>query len=47
MSDDQIYGIIRRQVRPSNDPDDLAQEAFTKIFLKLDQFKASRRFTSG
>jgi DNA-directed RNA polymerase specialized sigma24 family protein len=47
MSDNQVYGIIRRQVRPSNDHDALAQEAFTQIFLELDQFKGSSRFTSG
>ncbi len=40
----QVYGIIRRQVRSKNDHDDLAQEAFTKIFLKLDQFKGSSPF---
>ena len=40
----QVYGIIRNQVRASNDHDDLAQEAFTKIFLRLDQLNGSSPF---
>lgn len=40
----QVYGIIRNQVRASNDHDDLAQEAFTKVFLRLDQFNGTSPF---
>ena len=40
----QVFGIIRNQIRKSSDHEDLAQEAFTKIFLKLDQFNARRPF---
>lgn len=38
----QVYKIIRRQVRSTSNHDDLAQEAFTKIFLKLDQYSAEK-----
>jgi RNA polymerase sigma-70 factor (ECF subfamily) len=41
----QIYKIIRNQVRSSADHDDLAQETFTKIFLKLGQFNGKQPFT--
>ncbi|MGC6426879.1 MAG: RNA polymerase sigma factor [Akkermansiaceae bacterium] len=37
-----VYKIIRSQVRSQADHDDLAQEAFTKIFLKLDQYNAEK-----
>jgi len=40
----QVYEIIRNQVRATNDHDDLAQEAFTKIFLKLEQFNGTSPF---
>ncbi|MDA8976838.1 RNA polymerase sigma factor [bacterium] len=40
-----ISKIIRNQVRRTTDHDDLAQEAFTKIFLKLDQFAGKQPFT--
>lgn len=39
-----VIKIIRSQVRRSSDHDDLAQEAFTKIFLKLDQFAGKQPF---
>lgn len=39
-----IYKIIRNQVRRTADHDDLGQEAFTKIFLKLDQFAGRQPF---
>ncbi|MGJ8695848.1 MAG: RNA polymerase sigma factor [Verrucomicrobiaceae bacterium] len=41
----QIYKIIRNQVRSQADHEDLAQESFTKIFLKLDQFVGKQPFT--
>lgn len=40
-----VYKIIRSQVRNTGDHDDLAQEAFTKIFLKLDQYNAQKPLT--
>jgi len=40
----QVYRIIRNQVRTSSDHDDLAQDAFTKIFLKLDQYDSRSPF---
>ena len=40
-----VTKIIRNQVRHTSDHDDLAQEAFTKIFLKLDQFAGRQPFT--
>lgn len=40
----QVFGIIRNQIRISTDHDDIAQEAFTKIFLKLDQFAGKQTF---
>ena len=40
----QVFKIIRNQIRRSADHEDLAQEAFTKIFLKLDQFDSQRPF---
>jgi len=39
-----VLKIIRNQVRHTSDHDDLAQEAFTKIFLKLDQFAGKQPF---
>ena len=39
-----VSKIIRNQVRQTSDHDDLAQEAFTKIFLKLDQFVGKQPF---
>jgi len=39
-----VTKIIRNQVRQTSDHDDLAQEAFTKIFLKLDQFVGKQPF---
>ena len=39
-----VIKIIRSQVRRQSDHDDLAQEAFTKIFLKLDQFAGKQPF---
>ena len=39
-----IYKIIRTQVRRTADHDDLGQEAFIKIFLKLDQFAGRQPF---
>ncbi|MDB2673423.1 RNA polymerase sigma factor [Akkermansiaceae bacterium] len=39
-----VSKIIRNQVRRTTDHDDLAQEAFTKIFLKLDQFAGRQPF---
>ena len=39
-----VIKIIRSQVRRHSDHDDLAQEAFTKIFLKLDQFAGKQPF---
>lgn len=39
-----VIRIIRSQVRRRSDHDDLAQEAFTKIFLKLDQFAGRQPF---
>jgi len=33
-----VFKIIRNQIRKASEHEDLAQEAFTKIFLKLDQF---------
>lgn len=39
-----VYKVIRNQVRTYSDHDDLAQEAFTKIFLKLDQYAAKQPF---
>jgi RNA polymerase sigma-70 factor (ECF subfamily) len=39
-----IIRIIRSQVRRQSDHDDLAQEAFTKIFLKIDQFAGRQPF---
>ena len=41
----QVYRIIRNQVRTSSDHDDLAQDAFTKIFLKLDQYDSCSPFS--
>jgi len=40
----QVFGIIRNQIRATSDHDDIAQEAFTKIFLKLDQFAGKQPF---
>lgn len=40
-----VSKIIRNQVRRTMDHDDIAQEAFTKIFLKLDQFAGKQPFT--
>lgn len=40
----QVFGIIRNQIRATSDHDDIAQEAFTKIFLKLDQFASKQPF---
>lgn len=40
----QVYSIIRRQVRSVSDHDDLAQETFTKIFLKLDRYAGKNEF---
>ncbi|MCH1510186.1 MAG: RNA polymerase sigma factor [Akkermansiaceae bacterium] len=40
----QVFGIIRNQIRVTSDHDDIAQEAFTKIFLKLDQFAGKQPF---
>lgn len=39
-----VYKVIRNQVRTHSDHDDLAQEVFTKIFLKLDQYQAKQPF---
>lgn len=39
-----IFKIIRNQVRRSSDHEDLGQEAFTKIFLKLNQFVGKQPF---
>jgi len=39
-----VFKIIRNQVRKVSEHDDLAQEAFTKIFLKLDQFAGRQPF---
>lgn len=39
-----VSKIIRNQVRRTMDHDDIAQEAFTKIFLKLDQFAGRQPF---
>ncbi|MDF1712721.1 MAG: RNA polymerase sigma factor [Akkermansiaceae bacterium] len=39
-----VSKIIRNQVRRTIDHDDLAQVAFTKIFLKLDQFAGKQPF---
>lgn len=39
-----VYKVIRNQVRTHSDHDDLAQEAFTKVFLKLDQYQARQPF---
>jgi len=40
-----VSKIIRNQVRRNTDHEDIAQEAFTKIFLKLDQFAGLQPFT--
>lgn len=40
-----VYKIVRSQIRSTADHDDLAQEAFTKIFLKLDQYNAEKPLT--
>ena len=40
-----VSKIIRNQVRRNTDHEDIAQEAFTKIFLKLDQFAGHQPFT--
>ena len=40
-----VTKIIRSQVRRHSDHDDLAQEVFTKIFLKLDQFAGQQPFS--
>lgn len=40
-----VFKIIRNQIRKSSEHDDLAQEAFTKIFLKLDQFRGRQPFS--
>lgn len=40
-----VFKIIRSQVRKTSDHNDLAQEAFTKIFLKLGQFAGRQPFT--
>jgi len=40
----QVYSIIRRQIRSTAEHDDLAQETFTKIFLKLDRFAGKNEF---
>lgn len=39
-----VFRIIRNQVRKVSEHDDLAQEAFAKIFLKLDQFAGRQPF---
>jgi len=39
-----IYRIIRNQVRRTSDHEDLGQETFTKIFLKLHQFTGKQPF---
>ncbi|MGJ8643892.1 MAG: RNA polymerase sigma factor [Luteolibacter sp.] len=40
----QVYSIIRRQIRSNADHDDLAQDTFTKIFLKLDRYAGKNEF---
>jgi RNA polymerase sigma-70 factor (ECF subfamily) len=40
----QVYSIIRRQIRSNSDHDDLAQDTFTKIFLKLDRYAGKNDF---
>lgn len=40
----QVYSIIRRQIRSHADHDDLAQDTFTKIFLKLDHYAGNSEF---
>lgn len=40
----QVYAIIRRQIRFSADHDDLAQDSFTRIFLKLDRYSGKSEF---
>jgi len=40
----QVYAIIRRQIRFSADHDDLAQDTFTRIFLKLDHYSGKSEF---
>lgn len=40
----QVFSIIRRQIRSTADHDDLAQEVFTKIFLKLDRYGGKKEF---
>lgn len=39
-----VFKIIRNQVRRTSDHEDLGQEAFTKIFLKLNQFVGKQPF---
>ena len=39
-----VFKIIRNQVRRISDHEDLGQEAFTKIFLKLNQFVGKQPF---
>jgi len=39
-----VYKIVRSQIRSTADHDDLAQEAYTKIFLKLEQYNAQKPF---
>lgn len=40
----QVYAIIRRQIRFTADHDDLAQDTFTRIFLKLDRYSGKSEF---
>lgn len=40
-----VFKIIRNQVRKTSEHEDLAQEAFTRIFLKLGQFSGRQPFT--
>lgn len=39
-----IFKIIRNQVRRTSDHEDLGQDAFTKIFLKLNQYVGKQPF---
>lgn len=39
-----VFRIIRNQIRKRSEHEDLAQEAFTRIFLKLDQFAGRQPF---
>lgn len=39
-----VSRIVRNHVRRSADHDDVAQEVFIKVFLKLEQFKGPRPF---